>query len=80
MPISYTEVENSELVRKATGYCVEEFVRCNIDEKAAEQLSLFGDYEFESCFLPKAYLTIADRIQNFHIRPDDVWVVINLDC
>lgn len=74
MPIQYTDVEHSEHLRKAALYGAKEFVRCNIDPVTAKNFHS-GDYEFQSCFLTKQFLKMADRIENFIIRPDDIWVM-----
>lgn len=75
MPISYGDVEHSPLVEKASLYGLREFVRVTIDPATAQKLPFPKDYECFKCFLPKKYVTIADRIENFRVRPDDIWAV-----
>ena len=53
------------------------------DEKAARAKVYTGPQTLmvdmlgasNSCFLTKKFETIAERIYNFEVRPDDVWVV-----
>lgn len=73
MSIVCTEVEESEKLKKI--FNVKGFVRANIDPVARNQLPFPADYEFSPCFLPKKYAKFADRIRNFKVRPDDIWVV-----
>ena len=75
MPYSYTEVENSPLKKLAEFYCAKEFVRLKVDPTTEKQLPFPSDYKFSQCFLPKKYLTQANRIENFPVNADDVWVV-----
>lgn len=51
------------------------FVWATIDPKTVNQLSFPSDYEYFSCVLPRKYVQTANRMQNFKVRPDDVWVV-----
>lgn len=75
MPLSYTEVENTRLKKLAEFYCVKEYVRIKVDSATEKQLPFPSDYKFSQCFLPKKYLSQADRIENFHVNADDIWVV-----
>lgn len=75
MSILCTNVENSVLVEKAALYGVREFVYATIDPNARCHFPFPSDYEFTPCFLPKKYAQVADRIQNFQIRSDDIWTV-----
>lgn len=75
MSISCVKVDESELVKKAALYGVREFVRANIDPHGRCHFPFPSDYEFAPCFLPKKYVRLADCIQNFEIRSDDIWTV-----
>lgn len=75
MSILCTNVENSVLAKKAVLYGVREFVYAKIDPETHSQFPFPSDYEFTPCFLPKKYEQVADRIQNFQIRSDDIWTV-----
>lgn len=75
MSICYTEVENSPLLKKAFLFGAREFIRAKIDPATTRQLSLPNNYQFSECFMPKRYIQLAIRIQNFPIYPNDVWVV-----
>ena len=46
-------------------------------EGAARQPAKLDDLVMYSngVTMPRDYTTIADRVYNFHCRPDDVWVV-----
>lgn len=75
MSILYSNVEDSEHLRKATSYGAKEFVHVTVNPKSADQFPFPLDFTFPPCFLPKKYLRLHDRIQNFKVRPDDVWVL-----
>lgn len=48
-----------------------------IEPNISSRFPFPNDYEFMpcSCILPKKYMQkVADRILNFGVRPDDVWV------
>lgn len=74
MSICYSDVENSLLVKKAALFGVREFIRARIDPETVKHLSLPSNYECSECFLPKKYIQLAERIQNFPIYSDDVWI------
>lgn len=80
MSIRCTNIEHSPIVSKAILYGAKEFVHAEIDPKTVQHLSLPSDYEYSKCFLTKKYSKLADRIQNFIIRPDDVWIVSFPKC
>lgn len=74
MPISYTEVENSPLQEMAKRYDIKQYIRVKADTLMKKELPFPNDYKFSQCFLPKMYLPLADRIENFHINSNDIWV------
>lgn len=73
MSITCTEVEDSALLKTVVGD--QKFVRAQIDAGTAQHLQFPHNYEFTTLFLPKKYANVADRLHNFQIRADDVWVV-----
>lgn len=75
MSILCTNVENSALTKKAALYGVREFVYANIELNTRCHLPFHSDYEYTPCFLPKKFAQVAERIQNLHIRSDDIWTV-----
>lgn len=75
MSISYTEIEDPVLEKRVALYGAKEFVNIKVDSTITEQLPFPTDHEFSSCFLPKKFRKLADRIQNQKIRPDDVWIL-----
>lgn len=75
MSIICTDVENTVLAKKAALYGVREFLYANIDPATRNQFPFPSDYEFSPCFLPKKFEQVAERIQNFQIRSDDIWTV-----
>lgn len=74
MPICYTEIEDSSLKKLAERYDVKSFVHVKADSVLEKELRFPNDYKFSQCFLPKKFLSVADRIENFRINPEDVWI------
>ncbi|XP_031627971.1 sulfotransferase 1E1-like [Contarinia nasturtii] len=64
MSILCTKIENVS----------EPMIRARIDPSTTDKFPFGSDYAFSSCVLPEKYIKIADHIQNFKVRPDDVWV------
>lgn len=75
MSIICSDVEESQLTRKAAFSGASKFVRATVDLNTVSDLSFPTDYKISGCFLPKKYTRFADRIHNFKIRPDDIWIV-----
>lgn len=75
MPIHCVGVEGSLLVKKAAFFGTKEFVLANNDSATKRQLPFPSDYKYISCFLPKKIEKLADRIENFKIRLDDIWIL-----
>lgn len=75
--ITYTELKNSAFIEKCSDmiefFGFYELVRVNFDSKNTK-LALPSDYLSSECILPKNFLKWAERIHNFHIRSDDIWV------
>lgn len=74
MPISFTEVEDSPLRKMAERYDIKQYIRVKADAILQKELPFPSDYEFSECFLPKMYLPLADRIENFRINSNDILV------
>lgn len=74
MSISYSEVEKSELLKKAAFYGAKEFVHVNVDLGTGDQNPFPRDYKIPSCFMPKKYSTMGERILNYQVRSDDIWL------
>lgn len=74
MSIICTNVENSPYLKKIVCDKRPGFVRATMDP-ATNQLPFPADYKYFSCFPPRKYAEWAQRIQNFKVRPDDIWVV-----
>lgn len=47
----------------------------NTKPSANEHLPLPKDFQFEPCLLPTRFEDFADRIRNFKVREDDVWIL-----
>lgn len=85
-----TGFTDEEQLKRATFYGVNHYIYVRIKPRIANQLPYPSGYEFPSRFMPKMYPQVADRILNFGIRRDDVfvstfpksgstWVTNNLD-
>lgn len=74
MSIVCSGIEHPPLLEKAKTYGINKFVYAKIDPTTVHQLPFPSDYKFSKCFLPQKYVTVVDRIHNFKIRPDDVWL------
>lgn len=74
MSISFSKVEESENLAKAKCYAAKEFIRVKFMPDAVDHHPFPSDYAYPACFLPKKYMAIADRIMNFQVRHEDVWV------
>lgn len=74
MPIVCTKVKSSRLLDKAKTYGATEFIWARVDETSANSLPFPDHYKFAECFLPKKYMQISERIDNFQVRSDDVWI------
>lgn len=73
MSIICTEVTNTANIklfaRRPNG-----LVWATIDPNTIGQLPFPSDYKYFSCLLPRKYAVWADRIHNFKVRPDDIWI------
>lgn len=51
------------------------FLLVNTKPSANEHLPFPKDFPFESCLLPMRFEEFADRIRNFKVNKDDVWIL-----
>lgn len=73
MSFIYKEVEDSEILRRNN--CSGRFIEVSIDPSSINQLDLPKDYEFSSSIQLKKFKLWSDRIQNFEIRENDIWII-----
>lgn len=66
---------NDSICEQGTYFGTSKFVRATIDPGTEHQLNLPADYVYHSVFLPRKYADWADRLLNFKVRKDDVWIV-----
>lgn len=50
------------------------FVYATIESKTENRLNLPSDYKYHWAFLPRKYEEWAQRLQNFDIRENDIWI------
>lgn len=75
MSVICSEITDSKLLKKVALFGAKRFVYANIDPETRNEFPFPSDYEFSPCFLPKKYEQLANRISNFKVRPNDIWVV-----
>lgn len=69
MSLICTEVENPSKWKPIPR------LRVTIDPTSTNQLPFPSDYKYFSCLLPQKFMQCIDRVQNFKIRPDDIWIL-----
>jgi len=74
MSLLYTDVEKSELTKKAALYGAKEFVYVKVKPEITNQFPFPFGHEFPAYFMTKKYETMGENILNFKIRPDDIWI------
>lgn len=74
MSITCTDIEDSELTRKASYKFTNKFVHVT-STLPPECVQFDKNTRFRKVFLPTKYKTIADDILNFEVREDDIWVI-----
>ncbi|XP_055312944.1 sulfotransferase 1C2-like [Sitodiplosis mosellana] len=75
MSIIFTEVENPNNCKARPFHGTAGIVRATIDPATYDQLPFPKDYKYFSCLQPRTYVDWAERIQNFKVRSDDIWVL-----
>lgn len=75
MSIICTEAENPQYFNIDHQKGLSGYVWATIDPATTHQLPFPRDYKYFSCLLPRKYPLWADRIQNFKVRPDDIWTL-----
>lgn len=74
MSYIFKDVDES-LAKKASYTGTSKFIRIGIDPLAQHRLPFPPDHKFADCFQAKQYEKIAQRIRDFKVRKDDIWVV-----
>lgn len=75
MSVICTEITDSVLLNRVALYGAKKFVYANIEPNTRTEFPFPTDYEFLPCFLPKKYEKLCNRIKNFKVRPNDIWIV-----
>lgn len=75
MSVICTEIKYCQYLDRNPRRGISGFVWATIDLTTAHQLPFPSDYKYFSCTLPRKYALWADRIQNFNVRPDDIWII-----
>ncbi|XP_055693971.1 sulfotransferase 1 family member D1-like [Lutzomyia longipalpis] len=79
MSIVCEKVPQSDIVKKSAYYGVENYVLVKRSERPKD-IEIAKKWCMEPCYMPSFYEEIAQRIENFEVRPDDVWVVTYAKC
>ncbi|XP_059622665.1 sulfotransferase 1B1-like [Phlebotomus argentipes] len=79
MSIVCEKLPQSDLVLKSGYKGVEDFVLVKRTERPKD-IPLAEKWCMAPCYMPSLYEEIAQRIENFQVRPDDVWVVTFAKC
>ncbi|XP_059611802.1 luciferin sulfotransferase-like, partial [Phlebotomus argentipes] len=78
MPIVFENVEKNVLSEKAKFLDVEHFIRVRNTE--FPDLEIASKWHDRAYFFPDRYEKIAEKIQHFTVREDDVWVISFAKC
>lgn len=74
MSINFTDVNEPRrevLYKGAVG----KIVHATIDSNTADELGLSNKFKLTKWCVPSTFQQYADRIENFKVRPDDIWLV-----
>lgn len=74
MSITCTDIEDSELTRKASYKFTNKFVHVT-STLPSECTQFEPNYKFRKIFLPANFKTMADDILNLQVRKDDIWII-----
>lgn len=72
---SCVKVDEPVILKRAALFGAKEFVQATVNPAYRIRFPFPTDYKFTPCFLPKKYERLAERIENFRIRSDDIWIV-----
>lgn len=75
MSVIFEEVENPNDCRPGPWHGSAGVVHIKIDPSTYDQFPFPKDYKFFSSLQPRKYIDWAERIHNFKVRSDDIWVV-----
>lgn len=75
MSIVFSEVENKHNCKPGFIHGAAGIVRAEIDPKTTNQYALPSDYKYFSCLLPRKSVNWMERLQNFKVRHDDIWII-----
>lgn len=75
MSIIFTEVENKNNCKSGFIHGAAGIVRAKIDPKTTSQFPFPSDYKYLSCILPRKSIDWIERLQNFKVRLDDIWII-----
>lgn len=73
MSLTFSKIEETQLTRKLDYMNDGTLVHATI--KNSNETSLPKDYTFSKCCVTLRYEKFADRIHNFKVRSDDIWLV-----
>uniref|UniRef100_A0A1B0DMR6 Sulfotransferase domain-containing protein n=1 Tax=Phlebotomus papatasi TaxID=29031 RepID=A0A1B0DMR6_PHLPP len=73
------KVPHSEIVEKAAYEGVKDFILVNRRERPRD-IEISSKWCMDPCFMPSFYEEIAQRVVDFTVRPDDVWIVTYPKC
>lgn len=51
------------------------YAQVTINPISRNEVPFPSDYKYFSCFLVENFVHCIDRIQNFVVRPDDIWIL-----
>uniref|UniRef100_A0A7G3AYZ2 Putative sulfotransferase 1 family member d1 n=1 Tax=Lutzomyia longipalpis TaxID=7200 RepID=A0A7G3AYZ2_LUTLO len=78
MPLICENIPKGDLVRKAEYLGTSDFIR--IRHTRRPNVPVADKWCLRSYFLPARYRQSVQTIENYHVRPDDVWVVTFPKC
>ncbi|XP_059607473.1 sulfotransferase 1 family member D1-like [Phlebotomus argentipes] len=79
MSVICEEIPRSEIIEKAAYEGVKDFIFVRRKERPKD-IKVAEKWSMEPCFLPSFYEEVAQRILDFEVRADDVWIVTYPKC